>query len=207
MRISELSKHSGVPVATIKYYLRQGLLHPGELTAATQSQYDDGHLHRLRLVRALVEVGALSLAATKRILDAVEDETLDLHHLLGITHHALAPGADTSEDSELPDVHAEVDGLLDELGWRVSAQAPARAQLVQALLTLRRLGLASTSADLLPYAEAAHSVAAGELSRVQGSTTRGDLVERVVLGTILYEPVLLALRRLAQEHESGKRLT
>ncbi len=27
MRISELSRASGVPVATIKYYLREGLLH------------------------------------------------------------------------------------------------------------------------------------------------------------------------------------
>ena len=30
MRISELSRESGVPVATIKFYLRERLLHDGE---------------------------------------------------------------------------------------------------------------------------------------------------------------------------------
>ena len=38
MRISELSRRSSVPVATIKYYLRAGLLHEGRRTAATQAQ-------------------------------------------------------------------------------------------------------------------------------------------------------------------------
>ena len=30
MLMAELSRRSGVPVATIKYYLREGLLPPGE---------------------------------------------------------------------------------------------------------------------------------------------------------------------------------
>jgi DNA-binding transcriptional MerR regulator len=63
MRISELSQASGVPVATIKYYLREGLLHEGQLTSATQAQYDQSHLARLRLVRALLGAGGLSVAA------------------------------------------------------------------------------------------------------------------------------------------------
>ena len=29
---------AGVPVATVKYYLREGLLHEGELTSATQAR-------------------------------------------------------------------------------------------------------------------------------------------------------------------------
>ena len=41
MRISELSARTGVPVATIKYYLREGLLPEGERTAPTQATYAD----------------------------------------------------------------------------------------------------------------------------------------------------------------------
>ena len=37
MRISQLSGEAGIPVATIKYYLREGLLHDGLLTSATQA--------------------------------------------------------------------------------------------------------------------------------------------------------------------------
>ena len=33
MRIAELSQTTGVPVPTIKYYLREGLLPSGELTS------------------------------------------------------------------------------------------------------------------------------------------------------------------------------
>ena len=207
MRISELSWRSGVPVATIKYYLREGLLHPGELTAATQAQYDDGHVHRLRLVRGLVEVGQLSLAAAKRVLDAVDDDTVDLHQLLGTACRALGPDATPEDGPEWALVRAEVDGLLEDLGWRVTAEAPGRDQLTRAVLTLRRLGAAATTETIRRFAEAAHSLAAYELSLIDSEVERGELVEAAVIGTVLFEPVLLALRRLAEEDESARRFT
>ncbi|GMA88788.1 hypothetical protein GCM10025868_40380 [Angustibacter aerolatus] len=46
-----------MPVATVKYYLREGLLPPGTPTSRTQAQYDEEHVRRLRLVRALLDVG------------------------------------------------------------------------------------------------------------------------------------------------------
>ncbi|MET1074743.1 MAG: MerR family transcriptional regulator, partial [Umezawaea sp.] len=52
MRMAELSAESGVPVATIKYYLREGLVPAGELTSPNQAQYQARHLQRLKLVRA-----------------------------------------------------------------------------------------------------------------------------------------------------------
>jgi hypothetical protein len=47
-------------VPTIKYYVREGLLPPGQLASPNQTQYDNSHLRRLRLIRALTEVGGLS---------------------------------------------------------------------------------------------------------------------------------------------------
>ncbi len=60
MRISELAARTGVPLATVKYYLREGLLMPGHATSATQAQYDDSHVRRLGLVRALAAQGSRS---------------------------------------------------------------------------------------------------------------------------------------------------
>jgi DNA-binding transcriptional MerR regulator len=57
MLMAELSRSSGVPVATIKYYLREGLLPPGAATSATRAEYDEAHLRRLRLTRALEDPG------------------------------------------------------------------------------------------------------------------------------------------------------
>ena len=73
MRISELSRRSDVPVPTIKYYLREGLLHEGVHTSATQAQYDASHEARLRLIRALVGPGGCSIAAVHRVIQAIEN--------------------------------------------------------------------------------------------------------------------------------------
>ena len=91
MRISELSRVSGVPVATIKFYLREGLVPEGVRTSPNQAQYDDAHVQRLRLVRALVGVGGLSLAATKNVLGHIDEPTGLTLDLLGTAHQAVAP--------------------------------------------------------------------------------------------------------------------
>ena len=90
MRISELSSQAGVPVATIKFYLRENLLQPGARTAATQAQYDDSHVVRLRLIRALLGPGGLSVAAAHRVIRAVEEPPESLHELLGVAANAVA---------------------------------------------------------------------------------------------------------------------
>ena len=41
MLMAELSRSSGVPVATIKDYLREGLLPPGTATSATRAEYGE----------------------------------------------------------------------------------------------------------------------------------------------------------------------
>ena len=61
MRIAELSTRSGTSIASIKYYLREGLLAPGTPTGRNQADYGEAHLYRLRLIRALIDVGGLSV--------------------------------------------------------------------------------------------------------------------------------------------------
>ena len=53
MRISELSSITGVPVATIKYYQREGLLPDGDKRTPRLTEYDDRHVRRLGLLRIL----------------------------------------------------------------------------------------------------------------------------------------------------------
>src|SRR5690349_21241439 len=68
-RIGELSRRSGVAVGTIKYYLREGLVPVGQPTAKTQALYGGIHLRRLRLVRVLAEVGGLSIAQIRQVVE------------------------------------------------------------------------------------------------------------------------------------------
>ena len=201
MRISELSAASGIPVPTLKYYLREGLLPPGEMTAVNQARYGESHLRRLRLVRALTEVGGLPLKSVKTVLAAIDDEDLPLHELLGLAHYALEPAAPAAASA----MRDTVDSLLDELGWTVDEDAPGRRTLGWALATLRDLGRDVPQETLRRYATAAGSLAAAEVSAVPAEGSRSAAVENIVVGTVLFEAILNALRRLAQEHYSGER--
>ncbi|WP_030871637.1 MerR family transcriptional regulator [Streptomyces sp. NRRL S-37] len=206
MRISELSRRSGVPNATIKYYLREGLLPPGRATAATQAEYDEIHLRRLRLIRALTGVRGLSVASAKQVLDAMTEHRGDTHELLGIAFGIRPPddGA-PAEDEDLTEANPEAAALVDAMGWSVSARNPARRVIDETLRTLRSLDVAYDWEALLPYAELAERTARYDLDHLETVTDPLEKAERAVLLTFLLEPALMALRRLAQENESTAR--
>jgi DNA-binding transcriptional MerR regulator len=208
VRISELSRASGVPLPTIKYYLREGLLPPGTPTAPNQADYGHAHLHRLRLVRALMEVGGLGVASVRAVLDAIADERLPTGAVVAVAHRALGPPPDAGPVGEdVARARAEVDRFLTELGWRVSPDAPARRALADALVALWRLDRDVGAEVFRPYAEVADELAAAELATVPTAAPRADTVERVVVGTVVFEAALAALRRLAQAHHAAARFS
>ena len=90
MRISELSRLSGVSIPSIKYYLRESLLTPGASTGSNQADYGDVHLTRLRLIRALVDVGGLSIAAAREVLSAVDNPDLPLGWVFGVAQYSVS---------------------------------------------------------------------------------------------------------------------
>jgi DNA-binding transcriptional MerR regulator len=169
MRISELSSRTGVPVATVKFYLREDLLHPGVRTAATQARYDESHEARLRLIRALLGPGGLSVAAAHRVIQAVEEPPDSVHELLGVAANAVAR----------PSVQDAV-RALDEAGF----------ELPQGAMEL--------------YADHMRQIAEFEIANVP-TDSPAAAVRYVVLGTVLIEPLILALRRIAEEEASARR--
>lgn len=199
--MAELSAASGVPVPTLKFYLREGLLAPGEATAPNQASYSDIHLQRVRLIGVLTDVGGLTIAAVRDVVAALDQPALPLREVVAVVHHALTPASDEPTDAHAELARREIDSWLAELGWQISATAPSRRTLAEALLSLRRLGRTVAPQDFARYAAAADRLAAWELSRTVTSppVTAGGVVESVVIGTVVYETVLLALRRLAQE--------
>ncbi len=208
MRISELSRASGVPIPTIKYYLREGVLPAGQPTARNQADYDESHLHRLRLIRVLVDVGGLGIAAVRAVLDAIADESLSPHKMLGVAHYALGPAPDRGPVPEdVLEARNDVDLFLAELDWKVSPQAPSRRKLADALVALRRLGRDADTKAFMPYAKAAEELASQELAAAPADAPRADLVEGAVVGTVVFEAALVSLRKLAQEHHSAIRFS
>ncbi|MBD9703571.1 MerR family transcriptional regulator [Streptomyces caniscabiei] len=202
MRISELSRRSEVSVATIKYYLREGLLPAGRQISATQAEYDESHVRRLRLIRALIGVRGLSVSTTRELLGALAEHAGDTHLQLGLALGAIRL---TEESAEAPSETGKVDALVEELGWNVHESAPARAVLAETLTTLRTLGAPLDWQVLLPYARLAERTATLDLDQLEGIEDSLEAAERALLLTVLLEPALLALRRMAQENESARR--
>ncbi|MEV7688737.1 MerR family transcriptional regulator [Streptomyces bungoensis] len=210
MRLAELSARSGVSTATIKYYLREGLLHPGRRVTATQAEYDEEHLRRLRLVRAMIQVGRIPVNSAREVLAALGDEELGPGERLGTAVWALPHGPAPDEaDPATESARHTADALLDRLGWARdkagAACGPAYGMLVTAITALARLGYPCAVDDLAPYARAAEAIAVSDLDVVERYATPDEQVEAAVALTVLYEPVLLSLRRLAEAEESIRR--
>lgn len=194
MKISELSERSGVPVATVKFYIREGMLPRGAAVSATRAEYGDDHLSRLRLIAALADVRGLPLTRVRDILALIDAPTGDPIETLGRAVGALPPYVDGDRD-DYPRARA----AIAELGLTYDPDYTAVPQLDEALGALEAAGLDASPAVLRRYADAMKQVAAAEIAPVADMPLE-EAVPYAVLGTALYEPVMLALRRLAHHH-------
>ena len=197
MRISELARAADIPVATVKFYLREGLLPEGRLTSATQAQYDDTHLTRLRLIRALLGPGGLSIATAHSVIQAIDDPPESVHDLLGVASQAVSRPVAHHD-------HERVHGLMRVWGWTVDAKdCTTHDALEEALTALDSSGLGLTPESLRMYVDHMAEIGTRELAGVPADSP-AEAVRYVVLGTVLIEPLLLTLRRMAQQEASGK---
>lgn len=201
VRLAELSSRSGLPTATIKFYLRVGLVPPGLTEGSTWAHYSEDHLHRLRLVKALTDVAGLSLDAVRVVVNAV-DSSGSAHQVRGAAQWSLSAPL-TQEPS--PNSVRRVDALLVRHGWEVDPDSPHRGILAAALDTLEELDFPASDEVLDVYSKAVEHVAEVDVPRVVAETEHVVAAERLIVGTLLYEPVLLSLRRVAHEAVSARR--
>jgi DNA-binding transcriptional MerR regulator len=206
MRIGELSRATGVPVPTIKYYLREGLLPQGELSSPNQASYGERHLRRLRLIRALVELAQVPVAQVKEILESLDSDAVPLHEQIGRAHRALTPTRKpATSDEARAAATAQVTELITRRGWSVESTAPALSTLIDTVAAFHTLGQGNLVSFLDAYAEAVERFTELEIAAVSTNPTRDQLAESVVIGTILGETLISSLRLLAQESLSAKR--
>lgn len=202
MRMSELSDATGVPVATVKFYLREGLLPPGERTHPNQALYNSGHVRRLRLIRALTEVADLGLAAVGKVIAAIDGD-LPVHAALGAAQDVLAMSSRTERPSEASS--AILDDVIRRRGWAVLPISPARRLGEEAIAAVEAAGLPGVLERIDDYAAAAEAVAKTDLDSLRGLQHDEDLVHAAAVGTVMRRPLLDALVLLAQQHETSLR--
>jgi DNA-binding transcriptional MerR regulator len=207
VRISELAAQAGVPVATVKYYLREGLLPAGRVTSRTQADYDASHLARLRFLRILRDVGDVPVGRLRDLVAAVETEGLTLHDVLESAADALAPTPPAPGlTREL--TRAIADDLVAQAGWhRVRPDAVDRDNLAAILDAILAAGTHEGKGPelLTPYVEAVDRLARWELTQIDDSGGAASVMEQMVVGQVVFGDLLLTLRRMAEEHYSAER--
>lgn len=199
MWMAELATRSGLSVPTIKYYLREGLLPSGAATGATRASYDEKHVRRLRLIRALTDVAGLRLETVRQVLEGI-DGAGSWHDAVGSAHTRLgSPVTETAPPSDVST--ARVEDLLQRQGWELGEDHPQAAVLARTLDALDELEH-PVGDDLLDlYAAALRPVAEYEVTSVHSGDVEAS-IEAAVIGTLVQEPLLLAIRRIAQENVS-----
>ncbi|RIJ18644.1 MerR family transcriptional regulator, partial [Clavibacter nebraskensis] len=108
MRITELAEATGVAPATVKYYVREGLLPAGTRVSDNRTDYDDEHARRVRLVRALIDVGQLPVARAREVLAVLDADARRVQEVFAVAQDALTPGP-SDADPPPADALARVD--------------------------------------------------------------------------------------------------
>lgn len=221
VRIGELARRSGVPMATLKFYLREGLIAPARKTGRTMSWYDPALVDRLRAIKELQESQFLPLEVIRQTLEGDRQAPDDLAAVDAISK-VLARHAGTRSRTRAEVLAA---GATEaELAWLAAARlaTPDADQrysgddlaLLSTLGAARRAGLA---AEMLPfdilrdYVAALNNLVAvelrlfraGVLGKAGANTSRlttaaTELSERLVV-LVRRKLLLPTLERLIQE--------
>ncbi len=142
----------------------------------------------------------MSIAETRRVVAALDDPPANPHELLGTAHAAITPPADDALDL------AGAEALAARLGWKPGMCDPAVLHAVaRGLQGLERVGFTVPEAVMAEYLASARRIADAEIAGVPEESAEAA-VRYVVLGSVLVEPLLLALRRVAQQVSSGSGL-
>ncbi|NQX36809.1 MerR family transcriptional regulator [Herbiconiux sp. VKM Ac-2851] len=205
MLISALADLSGTPAATIKYYVREGLLPAGAREGGNRTSYDDTHLHRLRLIRALLEVGKLSIGSVSAVLEALDDEERPIAETFETAQNALSRDAVPGVSEPGAESFERADGVIERAGWAHCGDNVGRRIVAQTIDAFAKAGHPLTDDYLDRYAEAAATVASADLDAVGAVADRADRTELMVVGTVLGDTLSLGLRRIAQAHRTAER--
>jgi DNA-binding transcriptional MerR regulator len=205
--ISELSERTGTPPATIKYYVRENLLPGGERVGGNRTVYTDEHERRLKLIRAMLEVGKLSIAAVRSILDALDQPGAPIAHAFDVAQQAVSRSAVPGVTPPSAPALERVDALVARAGWAGCEDNIGRGIAAQVVDAFDGAGFPLPDGYLDSYAAAARLQAEADLASVGVLPDPARMTELVVVGTVLGDTLALGLRRMAQAVVTNERRT
>lgn len=210
--MSELARRSGVPSATIKHYLNEGLLPAPTRTSRNMAYYDTALVPRIQRIKTLQRTHFLPLKVIRDVLDAEALPSGDE----AVAATIASVNARSTTDDRRTQAQLVAQGMTAaQLEWlgAVGLLSPARENgdevyfghdldLLRALGGARRAGI---SAEMLPltilgdYVRALHALTRIEIELFRkGVVARADKKDLPMLAeaaTVLSERLVIILRR------------
>jgi DNA-binding transcriptional MerR regulator len=191
LKMSELVERSGVSAATIKHYLREGLLPEPVRTSRNMAYYPVEFVERIQLIKRLQEQRFMPLRLIKQVMDEEPDRLAAVIELEDrIVEQALSASSTQQRVS--------------------AAEVRRRLAVPQAVLDrLAELGVLTPNArgydpDDVKIIEAIGRFRAGGYDETLGFTVYDTLRYREALEPLVAEEVRTLLERLAGEVEPAR---
>lgn len=202
MQLHELSQRSGVAPASIKYYLREGLLPPGEAVHATRAEYSASHLERLELIQALRRIVGLNIGQIRGLVKMADDGVPRLDLLAAVQRVVLDLGNYTTAiGGEAAEATAAVVRLR---GWPDSP-SDARNALTAHLELMAGLKIPVSATVLEAYSKAMDDVAGIDIAATTAPESTDRLILTAAVGMHMHSQLLLKLLALAQASHAIRR--
>lgn len=191
MKISELAEAAGVPVATIKHYLREGLLPEPVKTSRNMAWYRPESVERVGLIKRLQNERFMPLEAIRVLLEEEPERAEVMLEIEDrILQRAIAHGGESlsrSEASERYEMPVEVLDRLEEIGILSPGSrgyGPLDIKVIEAISRFRAGGydetIGFTVYDTLRYRRALEDLVAQEVEMVKERLAGEVEPERVV---------------------------
>lgn len=211
MKMSVLARLSGVPAATIKHYLHEGLLPEPTRTSRNMAYYDVGLVPRIQRIKEIQRTRFLPLKVIKEVLDESALPTAEdtVSAAIARTMASVAPKEKRTKDELL------ASGMpKQQLAWLKSAglvtpivgvspesYAGDDLELLRVLGASRKAGI---TPEMLPvtilgeYVQALQTLVRLELRMFREGViprAEGNLGELTEAATLLSEKLIVLLRR------------
>jgi len=177
LKISELAERSEVPVATIRHYLREGLLPEPVKTSRNMAYYPPEFVERIRLIKQLQEERFMPLRVIRDLLEREQSDPERLRAMIEledrILNRALAdegeriPAAQARERYDVPEEVLDRLAELEVLTPDADGYSPSDMRVIEAISRFRAGGydesLGFTVYDTLRYKRALEPLVEEEL--------------------------------------------
>jgi DNA-binding transcriptional MerR regulator len=188
LKISELAERADVPVATVRHYLREGLLPEPVKTSRNMAYYPPEFVERIRVIKQLQEERFMPLRVIRDLLERENAEPERLQAMIDLEDRILERAL-AGERERVPldevraryDVPQEVLDRLAEVGVLTpddDGYSPSDVRVVEAISRFRAGGydesLGFTVYDTLRYVRALEPLVAEEV-KVLGERLAGDV--------------------------------